>query len=84
MARNEFYQQCILIRPSENGGEEHTTTYLPASAKLKPGASVRFRNKGSEPWSEGWVVKEASQKKPGDMVEDDETLYKRHRDVTDV
>jgi len=81
--RHNFYQQCRLSRQSDDG-RESIVTYLPSDRKLKPGRKVRFRNRTSEPWSEGWVVETVGRKREGRIVEEDETLYRRHRQVTDV
>ena len=86
MSRNKWYRQCKLSRPLDSGkGEFITTTWVPDDkGRLRVGAQVRLRNRGSDPWSPWWTVLKVGDKKPGEYVEKCETDYRRTREASDV
>jgi len=59
MARHDFYSQCKLHKPLDDGTGRHwiMVSWIPAD-KAKVGNVVRLRNSAKEQWKEGWEVME--------------------------
>lgn len=85
MARNAFYTQCTLRRPTDDPCVfAVTVSWIPSDCAQR-GRTVRLKRWPSdEAWSEGWVVMHVGHKMAGDKVEANELDYKKQREASDV
>ena len=75
----DYYRQCTLRRPTENG-DIIEVAYLPKKF-AKKGKIVRLKHNGS--WTDGWQVCKASNSLVvADQIHRDE--YRKHRTRTDI
>jgi hypothetical protein len=76
----DYYRQCTLERPTENGCEK-IVSYIPDKF-AKVGATVKLKEENDE-WSTGWIVKTASPAKVEEkLLPDSHRDAKAHRRAT--
>jgi hypothetical protein len=81
MSKTKSYKQCTLLKQTDNGTLK-TVSWIPSEYAV---LGNRLKLKTEEGyWVDGWLVFEIGHEKPAELVESDETLYRRHRKTTDV
>lgn len=89
MARETFYRQCSLTRPSEGGGEVRIVTWIPERGNgidIKPGVTMKIAEHGSKDFSEErWTVQSVGTKRqPESRVRERAHNWQKYRQATDV
>ena len=84
MARSEFFCQCKLHKPLDDGSGGHRVmvSWIPAS-KATVGNVVRLKNTAKEEWKEGWEVIEVWSKRRFADIEKKERDHLRQRKASD-
>jgi hypothetical protein len=82
MSRSEFYCQCKLRWPLENGSEKIDYSWIP-SELAKIGLKVRLRT-DSDAEYEDWIVAEVYDRKPYEDLVKNERDWKNQRGASDI